>query len=85
MLGHKEVTNCEEILSEFGVVVVGSGCVRITRNHVEGGAVSLDGAFKELDAKTSESIPVGDHNIDDAVAFDELQKGKQTFALEVEA
>lgn len=55
------------------------------RNHVECGAVASDGAFNELDTETSEAVPVGDHNMEDAVAFDELQKGEETFALEVES
>lgn len=44
-----------------------------------------DGAFNEIDTESSESIAIGDHNIDDAVAFDEFQKGEEAFSLEVEA
>lgn len=47
--------------------------------------MSPNGAFNELCTETSESVPVGDHNVEDAVTFDELQKGEETFALEVEA
>jgi hypothetical protein len=43
------------------------------------------GTFNEIDSETSESVPEGDHNFLDMSAFDELQKGKQAFAFEVEA
>ena len=41
--------------------------------------------FNELDSETSESVFVGHHNFVDAIAFDEVQKCRKTFALEVEA
>lgn len=41
--------------------------------------------FNELDSETSESVFVGHHNFLDAIAFDEVQKCRKAFALEVEA
>lgn len=43
-----------------------------------------DGAFNELDSETSETVAVGDHNIEDALAFDEFQKGEEAPTLKVE-
>jgi hypothetical protein len=56
-----------------------------TRNHVECRAVLGERTFNELDAEASESVFVGHHNFVDAVAFDEVQKCRKTFALKVEA
>lgn len=46
--------------------------------------MASEGTFNELDSETSEAVAVGDHNVEDAIAFDELQKGEEAPTLEVE-
>jgi hypothetical protein len=44
-----------------------------------------DRAFNEVGSETSESVFVGDHNLQDAACFDEVQKGEEASPLEVES
>ena len=84
VLGHKVVTNGEEIVSEF-LGVVGGGRDFLTRNQVQCCLMFSERTFNEIDSESSQSVTVGDHNTRDMSLFDELQKGDKSPALEVEA
>ena len=79
---HKDGGNCEEVIGELSSII--RGTVSRTVNHEFCPSALKDG-LHEVDAETTQSVTVHDHNFFDQVAEHGVQKGNKAFPFKVDA
>ena len=79
---HKDGSNCEEVIGELSSII--RGTVSRTVNHEFCPSAFKDG-LHEVDAETTQSVTVHDHNFFDQIAENGVQKGNKAFPFKVDA